>query len=210
MGERSKIVTMLPKRLREALDQKLIAGSFSHYRELESWLTEQGFAISRSAIQRYGSAFEQRVQAIALATDQARAITHSSPDDEAAMSEALQRLIQERIFSLLVRANGLSEKELPRLARAIADLGRTAVVQRRYIDQLRQRLEEEKAGAVKKLPSEGLSPEAAAVIRNALLDINPFRGERPPTVRNIMLGGEEILAPAELAAGPQENTRVEE
>jgi hypothetical protein len=131
MSVRSKIETMSPKRLRDQLDRKLIGHSFSHYTELAEWLDQQGFGISRSALHRYGSQLERHVQSIALATDQARAIVNAAPDREGVMADALSRLVQERMWALLVETDDLSERDLPRLARAIADLGRTSIVQKR-------------------------------------------------------------------------------
>lgn len=183
MGERSKIVTMLPKRLRESLDQKLIDGSFSHYRELEGWLADQGFAISRSAIQRYGSEFEQRVQAIALASSQAEAIAKAAPDRANSMTDALTRLVQERLFGLLVETENLSEKDLPRYARAIADLARASIAQKRWSEEMTERLRAQKHAAAERIAAEettgGLSPEAAETIRSILLGIDPLNVKGP-------------------------------
>lgn len=138
---RSKISSVLPPKVREALDQKLIAGAFSDYNGLSAWLAKQGFTVSRSSLQRYGSAFEQRLQAVALAAQQARAVVAASPDSEGAMSDALTRLVQEKIFGVLVEAEDVSENQLARLARAVADLGRATIAQRRWAQQVRERLE---------------------------------------------------------------------
>ena len=109
--QRSK-VTALPMELREQLDQKLIAGSFSDYKGLEAWLGEQGFRISRGSLQRYGSAFERKMKTISIATKQAHALAEASPDREGAMTDALVRLVQEKIFSVLVEAEDIEDGHL--------------------------------------------------------------------------------------------------
>ncbi|MGH7915225.1 MAG: phage protein Gp27 family protein [Candidatus Binataceae bacterium] len=165
---------MLPKRLRDQLDEKLIKGAFSDYSGLAEWLIGQGFMISRSALHRYGSEFERKVRAIALATDQAAAIAHAAPDREDAMASALTRLVQERMFGLLVETE-VSERDLPRLTRAIADLARASIAQKRWGEEITERLEAQKAAAQGRVSEiarrRGLSPEAAEEIRRALLDI---------------------------------------
>ena len=85
MAPRSK-VQLLPEATRQVLEQRLIAGGFAGYEALAEWLAEQGFAISKSALHRFGSKFEDRCQALKIATDQARAIVEGSPDDDGAMS----------------------------------------------------------------------------------------------------------------------------
>ena len=65
---RSKIA-LLPKRIRNELDQRLLNSSFSDYRGLVRWLASEGFEISASAVFRHGTMLETRMQAIMLATD---------------------------------------------------------------------------------------------------------------------------------------------
>ncbi len=175
--QRSKVVTALPVELREQLDQKLITGSFSDYRGLEAWLGEQGFRISRGSLQRYGSAFERRMKTISIATKQAHALAEAAPDREGAMTDALVRLVQEKIFGVLVEAEGIEDGQLTRIARAIADLGRATISQKKWAEEMRERLEKQKRAANEKIEgikrTGGLSDEAYEAMRALLLDIDP-------------------------------------
>jgi Bacteriophage Mu, Gp27 len=158
-------VYMLPKRLREALEKKLLDGAFTGYRALEKWIADQGFVISRSALQRYGKDFERKIEAVRLASEQARSLQLAAPDREGALTDALCRLVQERMFALLVDSHGLADDDLPKIARAVADLGRAAVSQKRWREEMAERLEREKQSADEKLGEvvrrNGLSPEVA-------------------------------------------------
>jgi Protein of unknown function (DUF3486) len=177
MGQRSKVITALPKELRDELDQKLVKGAFSDYRGLEAWLGTQGFRISRGSLQRYGSAFERRIKTIGIATQQARALAEASPDREGSMTDALARLVQEKLFSVLVEAEDIEDGQLTRIARAIADLGRATISQKRWQEEMRERLDEQKRAAAEKMgavkSAGGLSDAAYDAMRAILLDIDP-------------------------------------
>jgi Protein of unknown function (DUF3486) len=176
--QRSKVVTALPKELRDQLDQRLVKGSFTGYRELETWLGTQGFRISRGSLQRYGSAFERRIKTIGIATQQARALAEASPDREGSMTDALARLVQEKMFSILVEAEDIEDGQLTRIARAIADLGRATISQKRWAEEMRERLDEQKRAAGEKMGelkrSGGLSDETYDALRALLLGIDPI------------------------------------
>lgn len=132
MPPRSKVL-QLPDDLRRALEQRLVAGSFSDYEGLAAWLSEQGYQISKSALHRFGSTFEERLGALKLASEQARAVVAHSPDDEGAMNEALVRLTQEKLFGVLMDLQVEPESlDLQKLARAIADLSRSSVQLKKY------------------------------------------------------------------------------
>lgn len=143
MGQASK-VDLLPEETRQALEQRLIAGAFGGYDNLVDWLEQQGFQISRSSLHRWGSKFEDRVRAIKVATDQARAIVEASPDSEAAVNDALIRLVQERLFFVLTTLEGEPNPiTMGKVARAIADLGRATISQKRLAAEARKAAREE-------------------------------------------------------------------
>lgn len=188
MPPRSK-VERIPKQIRDELDRRLVDGGFQGYRELAAWLGEQGFHLSHQNVGRYASKLERRLDAIKLATAQARAIVEASPDDDGKINEALMRLVQQHLFWLLVDlerkdAGGkrkveakrkLGELNLGRLARVVSEMARTQVMHRRFIEETRAtvaaRIDE--AGRQVRVITEkaGLSPEAEAGIRKALMEI---------------------------------------
>jgi Protein of unknown function (DUF3486) len=178
MGQRSKVVTQLPEDLRGQLDQLLVKGSFTDYRGLSGWLAERGFNVSHGSLQRYGSAFEKRIKTIAIATRQAHALAEASPDREGAMTDALVRLVQEKIFAVLVEAEDIEEGHLTKIARAIADLGRATISQKRWAEEMRARLEKQKRDADQTLKEikggGGLSDDAYERTRALLLNIDPL------------------------------------
>jgi hypothetical protein len=138
---------------------------------------DAGLQKSRGSLQRYGSAFERRIKTIGIATQQARALAEASPDREGSMTDALARLVQEKLFSVLVEAEDIEDGQLTRIARAIADLGRATISQKRWQEEMRERLDEQKRAAAEKMgavkSAGGLSDAAYDAMRAILLDIDP-------------------------------------
>lgn len=119
------------------LDAELIARGFSGYKALEELCAERGLALSKSAIQRYGKPFKERLEAVKLITEQARAVVESSPDEDGAVNEALMRLIQEKLFNVVVEAE-LSTGDISKITKAIAELGRASVTQKKMAAEVRK------------------------------------------------------------------------
>ncbi len=98
MPPRSK-VHLLPPEVKAWLDQALVENKFSDYELLEKELSDRGYQIGKSSINRYGQEFEEKLAAIRIATEQARAITEAIPDDAGAMTYAVaahERLLQAK------------------------------------------------------------------------------------------------------------------
>lgn len=139
MPPRAAIVN-LPEAVRAELDRRLVAGGFQDYRGLSAWLREQGFEIGKSAVHTYGAAFERKIAALKVATDQARAMADTAPDDEGKLSEAVIAMVQASMFDVLVNLQEADAETDPgerlRLlggaARAAADAGRAAVSQKKH------------------------------------------------------------------------------
>lgn len=171
MPPRSKI-HQLPPEVKTWLDSTLAENNFSGYEQLADELAARGYDISKSAVHRYGQDFESRLSALKMASEQARAVVQAAPDEEGAVNEALMRLVQEHIFKLLMEQEG-KNIDLPKVARAVAELGRASVTQKKFaieqaarkklLDEQEQRLEEELRGA------DGMSEQLENRIRNILL-----------------------------------------
>lgn len=174
MPQPSKVAA-LPPAVREWLEQTLIEQNFGNYDLLEALLAERGYVISRSAIHRFGQDFRGRVEAIKLATQQAKAIIEASPDDANAMNGALHRLVQERLFGVLVDLNLTDDDAvamLPKLGKTIAELGKSSVAQKGYETKVRERAAEA-AAQVEAMSRQhaGLSADLVDAIKRQILGI---------------------------------------
>lgn len=183
MPVQSSIKRLLPAEVRAELDRRLVTSEFSNYDGLISWLNESGYRISRSALGRHAAQFERKLEAVKRATDQAAAVVKASPDEAGALGDSLTRLLQTRIFDVLVQAEEIGETgDLAKLARAVAQLGRVTVRQREWSTAVQARLEKQKRAASETLSgvarAAGLSDQAYAQIRGALLAIDPFESKR--------------------------------
>ncbi|WP_312929115.1 DUF3486 family protein [Stutzerimonas nitrititolerans] len=169
MPPRSK-VAQLPSEVKAWLDQALAENNFSDYDALVVELAERGFAISKSALHRYGQNFEERLSALKMASEQAKAIVNAAPDDEGSVNEALMRLVQEHLFKLLMSEDG--KIDLPKVAKAVAELGRASVVQKKWaaeVEVRRAALQEAADRVGQAAQARGLTAEEASFWREQVL-----------------------------------------
>lgn len=170
-------VEQLPEPVRAELEQRLIANAFSGYGGLVDWLAENGFEISRSSLHRWGERFEERVRAVKIATEQSRALVEASPDGAGAMNEALMRLAQEKMFTLLVDLQvDPDDIDVAKLFKVIAEMSKSVVNQKRYAaeeaERAREQLRAEQHEALKSMQRKsGMSAETAEQIRRDILGI---------------------------------------
>jgi len=169
VAKRSKIAT-LPAGVKAWLDAALVESNFSGYEQLEAELKARGVQIGKSSIHRYGSAFEKKLANLKLASEQAKAIVTAAPDDEGAVNEALMRMVQEHLFNLL-NAEEAGGFDLPKVARAVADLGRATVTQKKWQTEVRAKASAAADAAEKIAAKGGLSKASAAQIRKMILGI---------------------------------------
>lgn len=174
MPSRSKI-TKLPDVIKRELDKRLITGSFSDYRKLSDWLQEQGFEISRSAINRYGQAFEDRLAAIKVASEQARAVSEAVGDNEGVMNDALISLVQEKAFDVLVNLQTSDPvafaKIFPRMGIMVAKLSKASVDQKKWMSEAKGKAKDAAEEVVKAVKKSGMSEKTAEEIRKKILGI---------------------------------------
>lgn len=174
MAPRSKI-SKLPKPVKDWLDKELIQNGFGEYELLSAELKIRGFDLSKSAIHRYGQEFEIRLSSLRIASEQAKAIVQASPDDEGAVSEALMRLVQEKLFQTLVKVQ--TDPAIPisitGAAKAVAELTRATVTQKKWQAETTEKIRaEERAKAAEAATgaakAAGASEETLAKIHQAL------------------------------------------
>jgi len=177
MPPRSKI-DLMPKDIRAELDKRIVEGGFANYRALAKWLNDNGYEIGKNAVHHHGEKLERRLEAVKRATEQARAIAEASPDDEAAMSDTLIRLVQQIDMDILLDLEGetVPPKTLEAVSRSVASLARVSVNQKKWMVEVRDKLNAKVGRAAEQVAiaarSGGLSPEAEQQIRTALLDIH--------------------------------------
>ena len=159
----------MPSEVKAWLDQVLVENNFSGYEQLSAELAERGFSIGKSALHAYGQSFEDRLSALRMASEQARAVVAAAPDEEGAVNEALMRLVQEHLFKLLM-ADG-KQIDLPKVAKAVAELGRASVVQKKWQAEVRAKVESAAAQVEKIAKKGGLNAETVDAIRREILGV---------------------------------------
>lgn len=165
------VVYTLPDEVKKELDKKLVENHFSGYLELEKWLRGEGYEISKSSIHRYGSKFKQQLEAIRIATEQAKVIAAES-DDENDMADALSRLAQQKLFSVLVDMEEIpNDIELPKLVKAIATLNRSSVSIKKYQAEVRTKLKAAEAEITKIGNRNGIQESVMETIKKSMLGI---------------------------------------
>jgi hypothetical protein len=199
MPPKGKIKKMPPE-LRAEFDRRLVEGSFSDYRGLARWLGEHGCEITPSALQRYGYGLERKLNALKLATEQARAVVDASGGADDTVNEGLMRLVQGDLFRVLVELKEVDPKKIDinALARNVASICRSSVHMRRAAEEMRNGIgrrvrtaERKVVAAARRGARGGLSEAAEKRIRAALLEIAELPAES---------GGEQGAAAARLLA----------
>lgn len=177
---RKSSVEALPKAVRDWLDSALIDGNFSGYEALEAALRDKGYAISKSAIHRYGQPLQRRLAAIKASTEAARLLTEGAADDQDARSEAVIALVQTELFETLVNLQEATDENLDPASRVkllstaaknIAALSRASVNLKRFQSEVRERVRAAAESVAKVAKKGGLTPEAVETIRREILGI---------------------------------------
>ena len=141
MPKRRKI-DLLPAAVKAWLDQALVENAHGRFEMLAAELRARGYDVSKSAIGTYSLDFERRLSALKVATEQARAIVSAAPDDEDAMSQALTRLAQEKLFTALQDVEVDPAKlNLGSLTRSIAELVRSSTAAKKWAVEARGKVE---------------------------------------------------------------------
>lgn len=148
MAPRAKIEG-LPEDVRRWLERALTDGNFSGYEALEAMLKGKGYAISKSAIHRYGQKIERRFAAIKASTEAARLLTEGAADDQDARSEALVALVQTEMFDSIVSLQEVADEEtdplermnvISKVAKNIATLTRASVSLKKFQADVREKI----------------------------------------------------------------------
>ena len=173
--KRSTIRGLSPE-VRAELDDRILKRKFDGYRDLKVWLRQNGCMIATTSVKRYANKLEERLGAVRLATEQARLVIEAADDDDFEVNEALLRLVQQHLFTVLVELNGVdaNKANIPAFARSVSALARASILQKKYIEEMRVRIIDKVAAAqqaVETAKERGLTEAGAAQIKNVLLEI---------------------------------------
>ena len=171
MPKRSSIST-LPEKVQKELNTKLVKSGFSDYDSLAGWLQEAGFEISRSAIGRHGQAFKERLESIRKSTEMAKLLASEVGDDDGAMTDAMVRLLQDKLFNLILELETDPKKiNVTTLTRSVADLVRASVNQKKWMQEMKTKIRTAADEVTKMARSKGITAEGAEEIKNKILGI---------------------------------------
>ncbi len=179
MGRASSI-TALPEDVRRWLERALSEQGFAGYEALEAMMRDKGYAISKSAIHRYGQKIERRMAAIKASTDAAQLIVEAAGDDQDARSEAVIALVQTEMFDSIIAIQEAADEELSpsdrlgmmsKAAKNIATLARASIAQKQYKATVQAKAAEVADKAARLASKGGLSADAVAEIRRSILGI---------------------------------------
>jgi hypothetical protein len=87
MPLRSK-VAVLPDEVRDELERRIVENAFGGYQDLSEWLHGQGYQIAHDSVQRYGSRLRQKIEAMDLLSEEAKALSAVAADAGATMVDA--------------------------------------------------------------------------------------------------------------------------
>lgn len=173
-------VSQLPEAVRTELQRRLIASGFSGYVELEEWLASQGYEIGKSSLQRDGAKLKRRLDAIRASTQAARDLAEAAPDDEGHLGGSVISMIQSDIFEVLLKLQDAQDEDvnpverlgmLSAAAKSVAELSRASVGQKKWMVEVRAKVNAAAEAAAKIAKRGGLSADAVSEIRKQILGI---------------------------------------
>ncbi len=178
MPPRSKILS-LPTDLQEALNARLVGTGFQNYQALATWLNREleqrglTLRVSAMSIHRHGEKFEEKLADLRLATEQAKALVQGAADDEGAINDAVLRLTQERLFTLLKEMDRIDPDKvnIAQLLRGIAQVSNATVPQKKWMVEVREKAKAAVKAIKKTAVKGGLSQAAIKEIEEQVLGI---------------------------------------
>lgn len=172
------IIDQLPPELREWLEAELVRRGFADYIELTEELNRRiagaglEVTVAKSSVHRYGAQVGERIAALKRSTEVARTLAREVGDDEGAMNDALMRLVQDRLFNVVLDLELDPAKiNFLKLGHLVADLGRASVTQKKHQVELRARAKAAAAVVAETARKGGLSDDAIELIRREILGI---------------------------------------
>jgi hypothetical protein len=169
------IIDQMPAEARDWLKAKLEETNFSRFVEItdefNTWAEEHGIEVrvSKTGLFRFAKNWKEKVEVLREVTHFARSVRGQLGDDEGAVNDVGLQLLQGKIFQLAVEEE-IDPKTLSSLARAMADLSRASVMQKRWGTEYRDKMQQ-KLSALETDASAGktkLDPETLKEVRRQL------------------------------------------
>lgn len=145
MPQRSTVYE-LPQELREELNERLVSSGFQGYADLAEWLSERGFDISRSSLQRYGQGlqedFDEAMGDVRKTTELAKAYVESDEDTQGSLVDATARIVQEQLLRITIALRKAEHepekaaKHMAQITHALADIGRMSIGQKKWAQEM--------------------------------------------------------------------------
>jgi len=147
-------IDALPAELKSQLERLLVDRTHGGYQALSGWLKGRGFEISHAAVHRYDQRLQNVMARIRASTEAARLIAQTSPDEADEHSAAVLRMVQSSLFEAMTRVTEAQDadpadqvKILSQAARAIAEASRASIGQKKWAEDVRQKLDALEAGS---------------------------------------------------------------
>jgi hypothetical protein len=170
MAKRSTIKTQVPREIQEEFNARLVAGGFADYEGLTDWLNDRladdglSVRISKTSAFRYGAEFQERFERDMAEQRQLYQIAKTSladnQDPEGVVREATIRTMQTRLLRISIALRDAEEagddphllaETSSKIAKAIADLGRTDILSQKYKAELEEAVYKARMDVIKRL-----------------------------------------------------------
>jgi hypothetical protein len=171
-------MALVPPEIRDELNAGLVGSAFGDLDRWTAWLNERGYSIGRSTVGEYSkglkTSIEKALERARVRVETARALGGISDADKAALLEANEMVMLDKLMDLMDDWDSVGAdtrpKALANLIRASADLGGSARGTAKWKAENERKIREEAANAAETVAkAEGVSPETIARIRREVL-----------------------------------------
>ena len=166
--QHSRVSDELPAEIRAEVNRLLIEPGVT-YDDIQKFLAEKGYDISRSAIGRYGKGFLAVYQKLRIIEDKSKALV-SEVGEGLVLEETASKLFVQKIIELQLE-DKIDPMEIPRILSDFAKLQASSIMRERLKDDFKKKIDKAADDVVKTVKKQGLSEETAAEIRKKILGV---------------------------------------
>jgi len=163
--QHSRISDELPTEIRAEVNRLLIEPGVT-YDDIQKFLSEKGYDISRSSIGRYGKDFLAFCQKVRIVEDKSKALVNEAGEG-LVLEEAASKLFARKIIELQLE-DSIDLKAIPRILSDFAKLQASSIMRERLKDDFKKKVDKvtEKVSKNKKL-----DPETIRIIKEEIYGI---------------------------------------